>query len=78
MRMPSSLGRRIGRADFRATDLIKAEPFYLVVPGELPDEIVQLSGCIPEAGEVFAQDDNDVRAKFFRLTYELQLMQALK
>lgn len=78
MRVPSSLGRKLKRIDFRATDLIKSEPLCLVVPGELPDEIIQLSGCIPEAGDVFAEDNNDVRAKLLRLIYGLQLMQALE
>lgn len=58
-------------------DLVKAKPFTACIPREGAQEGIKLFRGISEAGEVFTEDDDDIRADLFCVCNQLQLVQAL-
>ena len=42
--------------------LIEAQPLYFVTPGESTEESVEILGRVPEPGQVFSDNDDQVRA----------------
>lgn len=58
------------------THLVETQSLTFVTPQKASQEIIVVLGSITEAGEIFAKDNNNIRALLSSFTNELQLVQA--
>lgn len=60
------------------TNLVKAESLATGIPGKGAEKGIQFLGLIPEARNVFTENNDQIRTQLFGLADKLQLVQALR